>query len=353
MPKSNTVPVPVLPVLENPWVFPYPCLTLYKSRIDFDKQFSKGNYDLLQHDGDYVGVNYSPNDSRSEKENSYPLSHYTNYVSAENSELPEAEANGDTYDHELGMGIEDLLPETPESIETDAEPLALSKKISHEGKEILKNSLVATLNNPKSKKVPWRTWRIHNVAIDDLYNSKQEMDSNDMEDEEYMKKGDLVAILVHSGGEICLCVIEIKEFQFGTEKASHVTAALNDLEDISKSIKVIGQIIALEPSTTRADFWEWTRDYISVHATNDQLTHQQYVVEIPSFFIHPLAPSIVDKSPYGSSADPKHYPTWQLSKMDLQNVLDSLWDSLEPDTERVVGNAHLLLSTKNPDALPY
>jgi hypothetical protein len=55
------------------------------------------------------------------------------------------------------------------------------------------------------------------------------MDSGDMEDEEYMKKGDLAATLVHSGGEICLCVIEVKEFLFGTEKASHVTAALDDL----------------------------------------------------------------------------------------------------------------------------
>ena len=28
MPKSTTVPVPALPVLENPRVFPYPCGTL-------------------------------------------------------------------------------------------------------------------------------------------------------------------------------------------------------------------------------------------------------------------------------------------------------------------------------------
>ena len=136
------------------------------------------------------------------------------------------------------------------------------------------------------------------------------MDSDDMEDEEYVKKGDLAAALVHSGGEICLSVIEVKEFQFGINKVSHMTAALDDLGYISKLIKVIGQIIALEPSTTKADFWKWTWDYISVHTTNDQLTHQQYAVEIPSFFIHPLAPSIVDKPPNGSSTDHKHYPTW-------------------------------------------
>jgi hypothetical protein len=127
----------------------------------------------------------------------------------------------------------------------------------------------------------------------------------------------------------------MNKFQFGTDKVSHLTAALDDLEDISKPTKAIGQIIALEPPTTKADSWEWTWDYISVHTTNDQLTHQQYAVEIPSFVIHPLAPSIVDKPPNGSSTDCKHYPTWQLSNVDLQNVLDSLWDSLEPDTDRV------------------
>jgi hypothetical protein len=28
VPKCTTVPIPALPVLETPWVFPYPCLTL-------------------------------------------------------------------------------------------------------------------------------------------------------------------------------------------------------------------------------------------------------------------------------------------------------------------------------------
>ena len=77
-----------------------------------------------------MGVNYSSNDVRSEEENPDPLSHYTNYASAENSELPEAETDGDTYDHELGMGLEDLLSETPNSIETDAAISILKKDLS-------------------------------------------------------------------------------------------------------------------------------------------------------------------------------------------------------------------------------
>ena len=57
----------------------------YGSRINFFEQFSKANWDFLQPNGDYVGVNHSSND-HFEEENPDPLSHYTNYASAENSE---------------------------------------------------------------------------------------------------------------------------------------------------------------------------------------------------------------------------------------------------------------------------
>ena len=192
------------------------------------------------------------------------------------------------------------------------------------------------------------------MAIEDLYNSKQEeMDPDDMEDGEYMKRGDLAASLVMCGGKICLCVIEVTGFKFGTEKITQTTAALNDLEDKNKQIKVTGQVIELKPSSPKIDFWEWTRDYLSTDAKDDKLTRQQFVVEIPSFFIHPLVPSVVHKPPPGSLADNSRYPTWRLSSKDLQTVLDFLWDSLEPQTDRIIGNTHMLLSIKNPNALPY
>jgi hypothetical protein len=34
-------------------------------------------------------------------------------------------------------------------------------------------------------------------------------------------------------------------------------------------------------------------------------------------------------------------------------VLDDLWDSLEPESEKIVGNVELLPSISNPAALPY
>jgi hypothetical protein len=326
----------------------------YGTKIDFEKCFAESDCDLLRPSGEYVGVSYDPKDARSEQENPEPCSIYTHYgkENTDNERL-DPEGDADTYDEELGMGLEDLLPDLPEDIDQDREPEAFSKTIYHAGKEILKSSLVATLNNKNSKKVPWRTWRVRGVAINELYNSKhEEMEADDMEDEEYMKKGDLAATLVWCGTEICLCVVEVKEFQYVGEKAVHVSMTLDDLEDSTKKVKVIGQIISLKPSTPRMDYWEWTRDYLSIDAPNERLTRQQFVVEIPSFLVHPLGPHIIQKTT-GGPEEQISYITWRLSQVDLQRVFNSLWDSLEPDTERVVANAQLLLSSKNLEALPY
>ena len=44
------------------------------------------------------------------------------------------EQGQNTYDHELCMSLKDLLPDTLESIDADAEPEAFSKGISYGGK---------------------------------------------------------------------------------------------------------------------------------------------------------------------------------------------------------------------------
>jgi hypothetical protein len=55
----------------------------------------------------------------------------------------------------------------------------------------------------------------------------------------------------------------------------------------------------------------------------------------------------------GSSRDASYYPTWKLASTDLHIVLDSLWESLEPETEKIIGNVELLLTINNSDSLPY
>ena len=55
----------------------------------------------------------------------------------------------------------------------------------------------------------------------------------------------------------------------------------------------------------------------------------------------------------GSSQGTSHYPTWKLASTDLHAVLDSLLESLEPETEKIIGNVELLFTVNNSDSLPY
>ena len=52
----------------------------------------------------------------------------------------------------------------------------------------------------------------------------------------------------------------------------------------------------------------------------------------------------------GSKLDISGYPTWQVPST-LQSVLRFLWDSLKPESEKILGNVELLHSINNP-ALP-
>ena len=88
-------------------------------------------------------------------------------------------------------------------------------------------------------------------------------------------------------------------------------------------------------------------------AQDKKLTHHQFVLEVPSCLTHPLAYSIAAKPMAGSSQDASYYPTWKLASTDLHAVLYSLWESLEPETEKIIGNVELLLTVNNSDALPY
>jgi hypothetical protein len=84
-----------------------------------------------------------------------------------------------------------------------------------------------------------------------------------------------------------------------------------------------------------------------------QLTHRQFVLEVPSYLAHPLAPSLAAEPMSGSSLDESVYPTWILFPTELLAVLDSLWELLEPETEKIIGNAELLPIVQNSAQLPY
>jgi hypothetical protein len=173
-----------------------------------------------------------------------------------------------------------------------------------------------------------------------------------MEDRDYMKNGDLVATLVRSGNKICLAVLETTGFQFLKEKVAQTITALDDLENSNNQIKISGQIIDLQASSSSS--WEWTKKYLSLDSSSQdkKLTRCQFVLEIPSCLTHPLAYSIAAK-PMSGSAQASYYPTWKLASTDIHAVLDSLWESLEPETEKIIGNVELLPTINNSNSLPY
>jgi len=85
---------------------------------------------------------------------------------------------------------------------------------------------------------------VQGVALEDLWNSKSdELDPEDMEDGDYMKKGDLVATLVQYGSKICMAVLEVTGFQFLKEKVARIIAALHDLKNPNNQIKIRARLL--------------------------------------------------------------------------------------------------------------
>ena len=195
------------------------------------------------------------------------------------------------------------------------------------------------------------------MTLESLLNSKKhdELDPDDMNGEDVMKKGDLAACLIQSGPKICLAVIEVIGFQFGKEKVTKTTATMGDLEDTNKQIRIVGQIVNLHMSSPKGESWDWNKHYVplDVNSHDKRLTHHQYVLEVASVLASPLAPSLAARPLPGSTLDESDYPTWRIPSQQLQLVLDALWDSLEPESEKILGNMAFLPSITNSATLPY
>ena len=195
------------------------------------------------------------------------------------------------------------------------------------------------------------------MTLESLLNSKKhdELDPDNMDGEDFMKKGDPAACSIQSGSKICLAVIEVIGFRFGKEKAIKTTATMDDLEDIDKQIKIIGHVINLSMSSPKKESWDWNRHYVplDVDSRDKKLTHRQYVLEVASVLFNPLAPSLAAKPLPGSKVDESVYPTWRIPSQQLQLVLNALWESLEPESEKILGNVTMLPSINNSATLPY
>lgn len=76
------------------------------------------------------------------------------------------------------------------------------------------------------------------------------------------------------------------------------------------------------------------------------------MIEVPSYLAHPLAPTIAAKPVSDFQLDMSCYPTWRLESSELNEVLDALWESLELNSENIIGNTNLLPKVASAQ-LPY
>jgi hypothetical protein len=140
----------------------------------------------------------------------------------------------------------------------------------------------------------------------------------------------------------------------GQEKTTKTTATMDDLGDTDKKIKIIGQIINLIMSSPK-ESWDWNKHYVplDINSQDQRLTHRQYVLEVASVLVIPLAPPLAARPLPGGILNESDYPTWRIPSQQLQLVLENLWDSLEPESEKILGNVTLLPSITDSTALPY
>ncbi|KAJ7279506.1 hypothetical protein C8J57DRAFT_1175396 [Mycena rebaudengoi] len=349
-------------------------------RVDFATRFADRKSDLLRPLGHYVGLDAKHEDKRSEEESNVPL-----FPVGEDSENPLENkdddddrpgvlspeelqsvqndfADEDFQDMPLGMDLDQFFPDKPLRDHNDGtnqdeeEPAAFSKVLEVEGKKYLKSSLVATLSSNRSKKATMRTLRVRGVALEDLRSRKcEEFDITDLDDEDLLKSGDLVATLVHSGKKICLAIFLVKGIRIGADKSIRTAASLLDLGNPESKATVLGQLMEMRnplPDTENADpatFWEWSGQYLSLDVTarDDRETRRMFVAEIPGVLIHPVGPSVSKAS--GSQGQ----ATWSIPSQQLSEILDEAWQSLEPEGKEIATNVEQLITVLNPNSIPY
>ncbi|KAJ7312418.1 hypothetical protein DFH08DRAFT_822155 [Mycena albidolilacea] len=290
-------------------------------RRDFCQIFSQPNHDLCCPTGNYEN---QTTDGHSSGEDLLP------WMSQEEIQLHHNDIPDQNFqDMPLGMDLDQFFPDGPldEESPTNETPIAFSKFLMVEGKKYLKSSLVASLSSNRSKKATMRTLHIRGVALEDLYNRQSEdFDPGDLDVDDLLKAGDLVATLMHTGEKICLGILLVKGIRVGKDKSIQTAASLTDLEDQNFDGVVVCQIMEMEnplgKDTSPADFWEWTGNYLclDMESPDSRDMRKQFVIDIPA---------------------------------QLTEVMEHVWQLLDPELIEIAANVAQLLEVANPEFLPY
>ncbi|KAJ7886575.1 hypothetical protein B0H14DRAFT_2563255 [Mycena olivaceomarginata] len=323
------------------------------ARVNFIQIFSDDKRDLLRPKGEYVGTSFCEDDRRSEMENEVllepiiPLMPEGPAVTS-NVIVPDAQDQNDYDNNDLGIDLEDFLPETLEQLDQDEAPLVFSTRLvsAEDGKEYMKSSVVATLSSNRTRKATTRTLRVRGVALEDLRQKKLDidLDFDPMENEDVLKAGDLVATLIRVNTHFCLGVIAVKGFKVGKDKAVKTTMDINKLTSLDLGIRIVGQIMDLKFDSVSGS-WQWTGRYLRIDTTAQETyaTQKHFIIEFSSVLVHLLGPTL-------SSLEEKI--TYNIAGYELADVLDLAWQMLEPESEWVLANIEMLPQVTNP-CLPY
>jgi hypothetical protein len=330
-----------------------------------DDLFTTEGRDLQCPNGEYVGVNSTVDDTRSEDENpsfrsDFPFLHST---STQNNptlinvpSVPTAQIipEDDFTDSELPVGqtLEDLLADNVDGSAEESNDPSFSKTLEIDGELHLKTSLVASLTSNRAKKVTMRPLRAAGMAVEDLRRKSRFSDlGEDLEPDSgaVMKSGDLGAFLTRCAGRICLALIEIAGFRPEKGKSdAHSIESLEKLTDSKSGITVVGQIIQIVESIAQPGRWEWngTHLLLNSNSVDNRLLKSLYVAEIPSYLVQPIrqyaTPTVADNE-----------VTWSIEETELHDALNGLWESLNPENSEILTNIDLLPEIKNPESLPY
>ncbi|EJD33363.1 hypothetical protein AURDEDRAFT_177557 [Auricularia subglabra TFB-10046 SS5] len=255
--------------------------------------------------------------------------------------------------------------------------------LDDEGHTIWKAAYVtSTLSDDRSKKVVVRTLRAQGVTLEDLRQraSVIPLERSVLDGTAAVKMGDLMAFLARIGTRYALVILEIVGFEMPDGKR-RVSLSLDEFNKSSKDerTRICGQILDLQE--TDEGQWIWNGNYVTVDGESDAAyTHKRVVISLAPHLLHPITPQIAttiaserpgernvfeasfstesqdsesSASTHTSPTPPKPTPTWVFSRSQILDVLGEAWESLEPDSERILLNISALPTLKNDAQLPY
>jgi hypothetical protein len=298
--------------------------------------FSCPEVDILRPLGSYIGSRVEVGDERSEQE----------------FEIPDAPGDITVFNEPAGMEIEDFLNDEEDSSSK------LDPYLTIDGEKYHKSSVVtARLTSKGARKATMRTLRVRGVTLDNLRESDHTaLNSENLTQDDMIKKQDIVAALIRAEDDICLAVVEVLGFEEVGSKARSTEVKMDDLEGSDKPITVFGQILELRPTANpEALKWLWTGHYIRFGETSQSpSTNRQYVLRIPGKLVYPLGPTVVPtpREWIDTDSGKTATQTWSLTDLELAEILEFAWDSLNPDSEEIISNVELL-PVVSKSSMPY